>query len=267
MAIQDITTELNIVPGGIIPVVHVSQYDIGRVLKFPLLDGTSSASIPEGTTADIEGTKPSNKGFAYSATIASNVVTVSTTDQMTVEEGDVYCKIKLTKDTQIIGTALFIMEVERAGINDSTDISETDIPAFIELGRQNMLNSEAWAVGTKGGEAVESTEPQYHNNSKYYSDLAGPAAETATIEAAIAKSWASYSNDANIYGNNTNNAHYWSDQAASKYNDMIAAVGTALNKINSFEALMELLFGEIYMTTESGDRLLTESGDNIIIDY
>ena len=127
--------------------------------------------------------------------------------------------------------------------------------------------SEAWAVGTKDGTPVSQSDQQYHNNSKYYSDLAGPAAETATIEAAIAKSWASYSNDANIYGNNTDNAHYWSDQAASKYSDMIAAIGSAMNTINSLQALLSLLFGSIYLNTESGDVLNTESGDKIIIDY
>ena len=93
------------------------------------------------------------------------------------------------------------------------------------------------------------------------------AKDAADIAAAIAKSWASYSTDPNIYGNNTNNAHYWSDQAASTYTTIMTEIGTALNKIASFEALMELLFGAIYLTTESGDKLLTESGDNIIIDY
>jgi hypothetical protein len=34
-------------------------------------------------------------------------------------------------------------------------------------------DSEAWAVGTKGGTDVPSTDPQYHNNAKYYADQMG----------------------------------------------------------------------------------------------
>lgn len=53
--------------------------------------------------------------------------------------------------------------------------------------------SEAWAVGTIDGAPVESTDPQYHNNSKYYteqaaesaSDAAGSATSAAEIQAAI----------------------------------------------------------------------------------
>lgn len=274
MAIKAQNIKLNLVPGGIIPVVHVSQYDVDRVLTFTLYDGNNAASLPVGTTASIEGTKPSHHGFSYSATVASNVVTVETTQQMTAEKGTVECKLKLTANTQVIGTALFLMEVEQAGLADDVIISDTELPVYIEAGHQNMLNAEAWAVGTKDGTAVGSGEPQYHNNSKYYAEQASDSANdalesetTATAAAEIAKSWATYSTDINTYGTNTDNAHYWSDQAASKYNDMIAAIGTALNKINSFEALMQLLFGAIYLVTESDDILTTESGDKLIIDY
>ena len=34
-------------------------------------------------------------------------------------------------------------------------------------------NSEAWAVGQRGGEPVDNTDPTYENNSKYYSEQAG----------------------------------------------------------------------------------------------
>lgn len=32
-------------------------------------------------------------------------------------------------------------------------------------------DSEAWAVGTRGGVAVPSTDPTYHNNAKYYAEV------------------------------------------------------------------------------------------------
>jgi hypothetical protein len=250
MAIQAQKIKLNMVPGGIIPVVHLSQNDIGRVLQFELYDGVSAASITTGTTVTVEGTKPDRHAFQYDATISGNVVTVNTVQQMVIVPGTVECTLTLTYSGQVIGTALFFMEVERSGLDMNADVSDTELPALMDLARANAERAENAA-----SDADDSAQD------------AEDAKDAADIAAAIAKSWASYSTDPNIYGNNTNCARYWSDQAASKYNDMIAEIGTALNKINSFEALMQLLFGSIYLLTESGDRLLTESGDNLIIDY
>ena len=250
MAITAQKIQLNIVPGGIIPSVNVSQNDIGRVLQFELYDGSSAASITAGTTATIEGTKPDNHAFQYSATISGNLVTVDTTQQMVIVPGTVECTLSLTYNSQVIGTALFFMEVERSGLDMNADVSDTELPALMDLARANAERAEN-AASDADDSAQEAED---------YKDYANTAA-------AIAKSWATYSNDPNIYGNNTDNAHYWADQAASTYSTIITEIGTALNKIASFEALMELLFGAIYLTTESGDVLNTESGDKIIIDY
>ena len=46
--------------------------------------------------------------------------------------------------------------------------------------------SEAWAVGTIDGAPVESTDPQYHNNSKYYSEQAAGSATAAAGSATSA---------------------------------------------------------------------------------
>lgn len=175
MAIKAQETQLNVVPGGIIPVVHVSQYDVGRTLTFILYDGNTAATLSTGTTAVIEGTKPDGHGFQYSATVSGNEVTVNTTQQMTIITGTVDCKIVLTKGSQVIGTALFIMDVEKAGINESTDISETEIPLIIQLATEQMLTAEAWAKGTMNGVPVEEGQPGYNDSSLFW---AGQSQET-----------------------------------------------------------------------------------------
>ena len=250
MAINAQKIKLNIVPGGIIPIINVSQNDIGRVLQFELYDGLSSASITAGTTATIEGTKPDKHAFQYDATISGNVVTVNTVQQMVIVPGTVECTLTLTYSGQVIGTALFFMEVERSGLDMNADVSDTELPALMDLARENAQRAEDAADDAADSEQAAQDYKNYANTA-----------------ATIARSWASYTTDPSTYGNNTNNAHYWSDQALSIYNDMLVEIGTALNKINAFEALMQLLFGSIYLTTESGDGLLTEAGDNIIIDY
>ena len=142
MAIQAQKIKLNIVPGGIIPIINVSQNDIGRVLQFELYDGLSAASITAGTTATIEGTKPDNHAFQYSATISGNVVTVNTVQQMVIVPGTVECTLTLTYSGQVIGTALFFMEVERSGLDMNADVSDTELPALMDLARANAERAE-----------------------------------------------------------------------------------------------------------------------------
>ena len=284
MSIQAQAIKLNLIPGGVIPVANCSQYDVGRVFTFTIYDGNSPASLTSGTTVKVEGTKPSRHAFSYgspTATISGNVVTVSTADQMTAEAGTVECKLVLTYSGQVIGTAMFLLECEQAGVQDDVDISDTVLPTYMEAGRQNMLGAEAWAKGTKDGVAVESTEPQYHNNSKYWNEQtqayataaassatnAAGSASTASTKRDQAKSWAVYSTDPDASGTDTNNAEYWCDQSHSYYDQMQALAIELGNKISAIEALLQLMFGSVYLTTESGDRLLTETGDNLIIDY
>lgn len=207
-------TKLNVVPGGILPVVHVSQYDVDRVLSFTLYDGNGAASIESGTTVTIEGTKPDGNGFQYAGTLSGNVVTVNTTVQMTAVEGTNECKLTLKKGTQTIGSALFLMEVEKAGLNEDTPISETDLPLIITLATEQMeraeaaataaalsetnaatsesnastskanaaadaLKSEGYAVGKQNGADVSSDSPYYENNAKYYASDAKASADYA----------------------------------------------------------------------------------------
>lgn len=44
---------------------------------------------------------------------------------------------------------------------------------------QKSSDSEAYAIGTRGGEPVQEGDPAYKNNSKYYSELAGSSASSA----------------------------------------------------------------------------------------
>ena len=138
-------TKLNVVPGGIIPVVNVSQYDVNRSISFTLYDGNGAAELESGTAVSIEGTKPDGHGFQYEGTLADNVATFNTTQQMTVLVGAIECKLTLRKGSQVIGTAMFILDVEKAGINEDTVISDTDIPMIISLATEQMERAEAAA--------------------------------------------------------------------------------------------------------------------------
>ena len=99
--------------------INVSQYDVGVVLKFELYDGMSVADLT-GCTAKIHGTRPSGVGFSVTGTISNNTVTVSTVTAMTGEYGRFPAEIELTKTGVVVGTANFVMAVEKSPHPDGT---------------------------------------------------------------------------------------------------------------------------------------------------
>lgn len=181
-------TNLQYAPDGVSPVIHVSQFDSGRQFRFKIYDGSTPFSMSSGTTARIDGIKPDGHGFSYTdkVSISGNTATITTTEQMTVIAGTVKCEIRFLKGYDNIGTVNFFMIVEESPINEDTDISETEIPAIIEMATANRFESEAWARGTKDGVPVDSSAEQYHNNSKYYSEQSAASATASAQSAANA---------------------------------------------------------------------------------
>lgn len=164
--------DLDMTPNGVPIVVNVSQYDVGREINFYLYNGSEVYTPAVGALIRIEGTKPDNTGFSYSATYTGNKVTISITDQMTVLEGEVRCELRVTEGGSDVGSLNFILLVEKAALRSDIPISDTEIPAIIELARAEQYNAEAWANGTRNGIPVDPTDPQYHNNAKYWSEIA-----------------------------------------------------------------------------------------------
>ena len=181
-------TNLQYAPDGVSPVIHVSQFDSGRQFRFKIYDGSTPFSMPSGTTARIDGIKPDGHGFSYTdkVSISGNTATITTTEQMTVIAGTVKCELRFLNGYDNIGTVNFYMVVEESPINGDTDISETEIPAIIEVATANRLESEAWARGTKDGVPVDSSAEQYHNNSKYYSEQSASYASASDTARSLA---------------------------------------------------------------------------------
>lgn len=159
MYTQDIT--LGIVPVGVRPVVHVSQYDNhSNALRFTLYKDNVAFTIPSGAGVLINGHKPDNTAFSYqAASISGNTVICNITQQMTAVPGDVDCELRVRTSTQVIGTLNFIMRVEPAPLNDDSVISESYIPLveqaidiaanlaqYIEATVQAATNAEASAL-------------------------------------------------------------------------------------------------------------------------
>lgn len=183
------TIKLNLIPGSVLPVVNVSQYDVGRQFALSVYEGASSYSL-SGKSVEIRGTKPDGNGFAYDATdgvvsVSGNTVTISTTQQMTAVGGQTMAELRITSGDTILGTLNFVLMVEPSALSDDTPISDTDIPA-IERGFEAALEeaqAAAQTATTKAGEASTSA-----TNAASSATTATNAAETATTQARYASS-------------------------------------------------------------------------------
>jgi hypothetical protein len=148
---------INLVPGsrigGIMPEVTASQYDVGRTIELELYNGNVPATLPTGTTAQFECTKPDGHGVSVAASLSNNIVTVNLIKQMTIVAGRVDCKINLLNGANRVGTALFAMDVEKAGVNDSTDLSGSVLPDLIALASEQEAHAAASAASAAASAA------------------------------------------------------------------------------------------------------------------
>ena len=146
------TYNLDLTPGGIPLVVHASQYDANsRFLVFNLLERDGAADLPNVVRAAIRGTKPDGNGFDYEAVYAAATeigppsVTVLVTEQMTAMAGRVVCEIYLftgtpatteheaSPDFQQLGSANFILSVERSALDKDTLLSDSEIRQLVDV--------------------------------------------------------------------------------------------------------------------------------------
>lgn len=219
-------TNLDISPGGVLPRIHASQYDMGRTFTFTLYDGVSTYSIPAGSTVTVEGIKPDRHGFQYAVTSWSgSTVTITTTQQMTAVMGDVQCEIRIKKDDVDIGTANFILAVEMSPLNDETIVSDTELPIIIALATEQMLRAEAAAdaalVSEQHAKSSEDNALLSEQHAKTSEDNAllseqhaASSESSASASATLAESWAQGGTNTRP-GEDTDNSEYWAGRSAT----------------------------------------------------
>ena len=193
---------LNLIPNGIPPVIHVSQYDVGRTLQFIIYNGSSQYVFTSGESAILLGTKPDGHIFIYDLTISNNVLSIDTTEQMLAIPGNVNAEIRIQGADKDIGTANFIFAVEESPIYKDIIYSDSDIPA-IEQAAANIGQAKDAASQAKA----------YRNG-----------AQTAATNAAASASSASTS---------ATNA------AASEANASNSAAAAAISEANAFSGTPE----------------------------
>lgn len=145
------TNRLDIVPGKIAPVIHTSQYDVGRVFRFYLYDGTSPFTLngSETVTCSIRKTD-GNIVILNVDNTADNYVDVVTTEQSTACAGQNICELRIEDGDTNIGTMDFILQVEsdptEGGIQSETEINNLRTQVSEMVGEEVASQYDAEAV-------------------------------------------------------------------------------------------------------------------------
>ena len=134
---------LDVIPGGPIVVVHVKQYQTDEDLIFNLYSRLGDLNISASyTDCTIRGTKSDGNGYSASATCdtVNKRVTVQLTQQMTAVAGRQPYEITITDNTGKMITATFILDVQRAALDDDTVVSDSVIREIEESVQEQVAD-------------------------------------------------------------------------------------------------------------------------------
>lgn len=184
---------LDLLPGAMPPIVHVSQGDVGRQFQISIYDDTGAAYSLTGKTLSIVGHKGDGNVFQYaipSSAISGNTVTITTEEQMTPAAGKALCEIRIEQSGTKLGTCNFIMDVEQ-GPADMGSLSISAlymIDALFEQAETDIATASAAAATAtqKASEAAASAASAATSLSQI-----GDAVDVATAKATAAANSAS----------------------------------------------------------------------------
>lgn len=153
------TYYLNMVPGGTMLRIPVSQNDTNgsRALVFKLYDGESPSGkafvVPSGSAVTCDGMKPDGTVFSYAATYSGNTVTLYLKSQMATVIGPVLCQLTVTKNSEVLGSANFVIDVEEDPLRSGSDMSQSQIDSLVAYVRQTATNASNAATSAENAAA------------------------------------------------------------------------------------------------------------------
>lgn len=200
--------KLNLIPSGVNPTCHCSQYDEGRIIRIDLFDGLTPYALQSGDAVTLNVRKPDNTIITTSVTVTAgnNYVEISTTEQMCAVVGFNLCDLTITNGAKVIGTLNFIMAIERDvladGIPSQSVIEDLDELVQEAVGDNYYTKSEVdsaldgkadksttytktevdSALALKANSADVYTKAQTYNKTEVDSALALKANKTETYE-------------------------------------------------------------------------------------
>lgn len=124
--------KIDLVPSGVMPSCHASQYDIGREIRFLLTDGGEEYTLAGTETISIELRKPDGTSETIAIpNTSSNYVDWETSDGELDLSGVYLAEISIKNGDDVLGSANFIVKTE-ADAYDGVDVRTVTVgPADI----------------------------------------------------------------------------------------------------------------------------------------
>ena len=132
------SVNLDITPGGMPPVLHMSQYDTDRQYTVNLKDGGSSYSLGTGATGKVKGFN-GKACFEIEATASGSTVTFQLTDASTDQFGIFPVTLELTNDGETISPLCMIFDVQKAGYTNEQAASSPEFENAMEEAAQKYV--------------------------------------------------------------------------------------------------------------------------------
>ena len=201
---------LNLIPGGVPVIVHLSQMDVqSSGLSFSVYDGSAKMSLT-GLSVGLHGKKSDGTIFEYSAaSVSSDSAIFGITDQMTAVSGKVECELRLTDSSgNDRGTANFIIDVEKSPIDGGVE-SISDLPEII----QNVTDAKSAAASAASSASAAASSASSASSSK--AAAASSASSASGSALAAAKSATSAANSASGASGSASAAAASAKEAAS----------------------------------------------------
>ena len=119
---------VDLIPGKVMPILHASQFDIGRALGVKLYNGGAVYNLAGTEVVSVSVRKPDGNIVTETLTNSGgNELEIITTEQMTACAGASLCEIKIEDSGDVIGSANFVLEVEEdpldGGIASQSEIN------------------------------------------------------------------------------------------------------------------------------------------------
>lgn len=121
---------LNMTPSGVLPVLHCSQYDIGRPLGVVVYNGSEVVDL-DAYTVTIEATRTDGTSITAAVTTDGNIGAFATTATMTNKE-DMYPAQLVIVDgsSNRVASLPFMIRVVEAAMDENSEAIEEDAPLY-----------------------------------------------------------------------------------------------------------------------------------------
>jgi hypothetical protein len=160
---------LNIIPDGVKPVFHVSQFDTGRPIIIDLYNGDDIYTPAAGVTFELHCRKVDDNIVTLDTyEVDGNTITFVSTEQLCACSGDNLCEVAIMLDDLLMGTLNFILHVEPDPIAGGLT-SETSIYNLTEQ-IEDIIEGEGYVKDTdlevlqSDWNETDPTSPSYIKN-------------------------------------------------------------------------------------------------------